>query len=92
MAGSSEFEGRIDRVVAGCPNADSLGSTANHLCRSLDPVCGVPATPLLADFAFLFQPREYTVEVVLLDAHTGGELRNTNPRMILNERERLRGA
>ena len=50
---------------------------------------GVPASTLLSDLLFLLEPRQDAVQVVLLDAHLGGELGNRDARLTLHERQRL---
>src|SRR5690348_281839 len=59
---------------------------------NLRGVARVPAAPLLADLAVLLQAGEDAVEVVLLDAHLVGELRDGDPGVRADELERLLAA
>src|SRR6185312_2842064 len=52
---------------------------------------GVPAAALLGHLLFLLESRQDAVQVVLLDAHLGGELRDRDAGLALDERERLGG-
>src|ERR1019366_2607364 len=51
----------------------------------------VPAAALLLHLAFMLEPGQYPVEVVLLDAHLGSELGDCDPGLSLHEREGLGG-
>src|SRR5687768_8652228 len=59
------------------------------LARSLRGLLGMPAAPVLLDEPVVGQPGEDPVEVVLLDAHLLGDLRDRDPGLGADERERL---
>ncbi len=56
---------------------------------SAEPLARVPATTLLAYEAFLFKAGEDSVEIVLLDPHLVGNLRNRYAWRGVDERQRL---
>jgi hypothetical protein len=50
---------------------------------------GVPASALLADLALSLKPRKDSIEIVLLDPHLRGELRDRDSGLGLDEGECL---
>jgi hypothetical protein len=50
----------------------------------------IPAATFLFDLFFRLQTRQNAVQVVLLDSHLRRELRNRDPGLALDERQRLR--
>src|SRR4051794_23997214 len=60
--------------------------------RDLRGVLRVPAAALLADHPVLLQRRQHAVQVVLLDAHLVGQLRDRDPGRGAHDGQRLLGA
>src|SRR5436305_9124075 len=67
-------------------------SRDNGASRLSGPVGGMPPALALDHLAVLLEGREHPVEVVLLDSHLAGHLRDRDPRTRADQREGLAGA